>query len=120
MRPISHVSVLGYRLAAGLVGAACLAATALAQVPKPTPAPKDPGAAKEAKELTPRLGSERSESYYVGLLVSAEKGTCRDISATLPVPFDWPEQTVKVLKEDKSSHVKRLEYVLVGGGVRQM
>jgi hypothetical protein len=116
------ISVHGWCLAAGLVVSTGLGIrSAWAQAPKQPAAPKEAAKGKEpANELGPRLGAERSETYYVGVLVVAEKAPCGDIMATLPVPIDWPEQTVKVLKEDKSSHVKRLEYVLVGGGVKQM
>jgi transglutaminase-like putative cysteine protease len=79
--------------------------------------PKDSG---PAKGPAPRLGPQRTETYYVGVVVLADKGACTDVLATVPVPIDWPEQTVKVLKEAKTSHVKRLEYVLVGEGAKQM
>src|SRR6266446_3607846 len=100
----SRIAVHGSWLVAGLlVSTGLLISSALAQAPKGQAAPNEPAKGKEpAKELGPRLGAERSETYYVGLLVVAEKAACGDIMATLPVPIDWPEQTVKVLKEDKS------------------
>jgi transglutaminase-like putative cysteine protease len=56
----------------------------------------------------------------VGVIALADKGACGDVLATAPVPIDWPEQTVTVLKETKTTHVKRLEYSLLGEGVKQM
>jgi hypothetical protein len=61
------------------------------------------------------LGEERTETYRVGVVVKADKGPCTGLLATLPVPMDWPEQAVTVLKEEKSPLVKKLEYKLVGG-----
>jgi transglutaminase-like putative cysteine protease len=36
------------------------------------------------------------------------------------VPIDWPEQTVKLIAEEKSPLVKKLSYRLVGEAARQM
>ncbi len=121
MRWIPSISVSGGWAAGLLVSAGLLMSSAAAQAPKEPAAPKELAKGSEpARGPGPRLGEERSETYYVGVLVLADKGACGDVLATLPVPIDWPEQTVKVLKEDKSAHVKRLEYVLVGEGVKQM
>src|SRR5262245_25804173 len=104
MRWVSHISLRGCFLAAAwLIGLVLATGFAQAEGPQGAGAPKEP-----AKAPGPRLGAERSENYYVGVLVVAEKAACGDITATLPVPIDWPEQTVKVLKEDRTPHVKRL------------
>jgi hypothetical protein len=42
------------------------------------------------------------------------------VKATLPVPMDWPEQTVKVVKEEKSPGVGAVTYRTQTGGVKQM
>lgn len=42
------------------------------------------------------------------------------ILATLPVPLDWPEQTVRIISEEKSPNVTRLSYRQPGEGVKQM
>ena len=47
-------------------------------------------------------------------------GNCGGMFATVPVPFEWPEQTVRVVNEEVSNHVKRIEYRSLEGGVRQM
>ena len=39
---------------------------------------------------------------------------------TVPVPIDWPEQTVKIVDEELSPHVRKIEYRLVDGTVKQM
>ncbi len=109
--------------AALVIGAGMLVVSALADPPK-TVEPKEP-AKKTAepqapKDLAPRLGEKRSESYYFGVVVLANRGPCGNVLATVPVPIDSPEQTVTVLKEAKTAQVKRLEYALLGGGVKQM
>jgi hypothetical protein len=103
-------TLVTYGLVAGL-----LAGSVLAQAPSVPAQGKD-----SAKSGGPRLGAERSETYYFGMVVSAKRGACSGVRATLPIPMDWPEQSIKILHESKSSHVRRLDYVLVGDGVKQM
>jgi hypothetical protein len=74
---------------------------------------------KKAAARGARLGEERTETHRIGVIVTADGGPCTGVLATLPVPMDWPEQSVTVVKEEKSSHVKKLEYKVIGG-VRQM
>ena len=55
------------------------------QTPKDPPGAKEPPrVAEPAKWLTPRLGQVRSETYYIGVLVVAEKGACGDVLAHCP------------------------------------
>jgi len=68
----------------------------------------------------PVLGDVRLQKFRVGMTVTAEGGACRDIYATLPVPGGWPEQTVRVVAEDVSSHVKSLRFRELPGDLRQM
>lgn len=83
-------------------------------------------AAAQFGELAPdnsgaTLGDESVTGYEVGVLVTAEKGPCRNIVAYLPAPANWPEQQVEVVSEDVSSQVKKVEYRDIGNGeVRQM
>jgi len=77
-------------------------------------------AAPETGSAAPTLGDARTQKYRVGVSVTAEGGTCRDIYATLPVPADWPEQKVQILQEDISPDVRSLRYRMLPGGVKQM
>ena len=45
--------------------------------------------------------------WEFGLLIRSS-GPAKGISATVPIPMDWPEQTVKILYEQKSDNVGRL------------
>ena len=74
----------------------------------------------ETGSAAPTLGDARTQKYRVGVSVTAEGGTCRDIYATLPVPADWPEQKVQILQEDISPDVRSLRYRMLPGGVKQM
>src|SRR5262245_43823621 len=75
-------------------------AAALAQAAKQTADAK----AKSGGDRGPRLGEARSETYRIGVIFTAEKGPCTGLLATVPVPMDWPEQTVTIVSEDKTSH----------------
>jgi hypothetical protein len=77
-------------------------------------------AGDSSKNRGPHLGDERTETYRIGVVFTAEKGPCTGLLATVPIPMDWPEQTVTVVSEEKSSHVKRLEYKVFDGGVKQL
>lgn len=68
----------------------------------------------------PQLGEALTQTWQVGLRVTAEGGPCRNIRATVPVPIGWPEQQVEVVDEEVSSYCDKPEYRLVAGTVRQM
>jgi hypothetical protein len=67
-----------------------------------------------------RLGEQTTSQWRFGLIVKAPEGAVTGVRATLPVPMDWPEQTVKKIKEEKTSNVDSITYRPLEGGVRQM
>jgi hypothetical protein len=67
----------------------------------------------------PRLGETVVSQWQFGVKVNAP-GAATGIVATLPVPMDWPEQSVKIVREEKSPGVSRISYRTLDGGVRQM
>jgi Transglutaminase-like superfamily len=67
-----------------------------------------------------RLGQETTSQWRFGVVVKAPGGPVSGITATLPVPMDWPEQTVKKVGEDKTANVRAVTYQTLDGGVRQM
>jgi hypothetical protein len=77
-------------------------------------------AAADADASATTLGDVRTQRYRVGVVVTAEGAACRGLYATLPVPADWPEQTVRILQEDVSPDVRSLRYRTLPGGVKQM
>ena len=68
----------------------------------------------------PTLGDIRRQPYRVGLTVVASGGPCRGVYATLPIPAEWPEQTVEVVGEDVSADVRQVRYRTLPGGVKQI
>ncbi len=74
----------------------------------------------EAGTLSPQLGDVRVLRYRVGVIVATEGGPCGGLYATLPVPAEWPEQKVRIVKEEVSKGVRDLHYRPLGGGVQQM
>ena len=61
-----------------------------------------------------------TQKIKVGLIVKAEGGPVAAMIGTAPVPFDWPEQQVRVDKEDLSPGVQKIEYKTLNAGVKQM
>jgi hypothetical protein len=67
-----------------------------------------------------RLMDGTTATWRFGVVIKATDGPVTGIRATLPVPMDWPEQTVKQADEEKSSQVESLTFRVLDGGVRQM
>jgi len=57
-----------------------------------------------------RLGKKVVQKWQFGCEVKAQGGICRGILVTLPVPMDWPEQTVKLVDQKKTRNVTRLRF----------
>ncbi len=66
-----------------------------------------------------RFGREQVQRLQVGVRIQAG-GPCRGVLATFPVPMDWPEQQVEVVKEEISPAVRFTDFRVLQGGVRQM
>jgi len=67
-----------------------------------------------------RLGETTMSQWRFGVVVKAAAGAVKGIEATMPVPMDWPEQTVKKVDEQKSPQVGPITHRVLDGGVRQM
>ncbi len=68
-----------------------------------------------------QLGDALTKKIKIGVRVKAVGGPVRGVTATVPVPIDWPEQTVKTGEEDLSPGVHHAAYrTLDGGGAKQM
>jgi Transglutaminase-like superfamily len=65
-------------------------------------------------------GEPKVIRYRVGAEITASNGACRDILMMVAVPFECPEQAVRILDEDISSDVAQVDYRLLQDGVRQM
>ncbi len=75
--------------------------------------------AADAAEPRIRFGKETIKNFRAGFKIDAAAGAVTGIVATMAVPMDWPEQTVKTLSEDISTNC-RVSYRNIDGGVKQM
>jgi hypothetical protein len=66
-----------------------------------------------------RLGESQVSRWQAGLIVTASTGPCQGLVGTAPIPFDWPEQQVRIVDEDVSPKAK-VSYRMVGGTAKQM
>jgi len=66
-----------------------------------------------------QLGGTTTSKWRFGVVIKVP-GAVRGVEATLPVPMDWPEQSVKKISEEKSPTVHGLTYRTLDGGVKQM
>lgn len=67
-----------------------------------------------------RLGEETISKWRFGVVVKATGSPVSGIVATLPVPMDWPEQTVKKISEDKTPQVGSLTFDVLDKSVKRM
>lgn len=75
-------------------------------------------AVEEVPENGIQFGKESTTQWRVGVKVTASKGPMKSVTATVPVPVSWPEQTIKLVDKDISRGVRVSNRNL--GGVRQM
>ncbi|HUE72645.1 MAG TPA: transglutaminase-like domain-containing protein [Pirellulaceae bacterium] len=69
----------------------------------------------------PRLGKTVTHEWKTGITVTAlGGGGVANCYGTIPVPTDWPEQQVKVVKEDISPTARGVTYRVVDNSIRQM
>jgi hypothetical protein len=68
----------------------------------------------------PQLTNERTERWQVGVIVQAGPGRVTGIVATLPIPMDWPEQSVRIVSESVSPQISNVSYRVLQDGVKQM
>lgn len=93
------------RLAAGVAALGPFAPTVFAQ--------------EAAGDVGPRIGPPKMCEVKIGMVVTAQSGPCQGLVGSAPVPLEWPEQKVKIIKEDITPGV-RADYRNVSGTVRQL
>jgi transglutaminase-like putative cysteine protease len=60
-----------------------------------------------------------TQRWQVGAVIQAVGGPCLGLFGTAPVPTEWPEQQVRIVDEDVSQFVDRVNY-RDAGAVKQM
>jgi hypothetical protein len=99
-----------------------------AREPKSKNAPKKKGAKTESDEpafepLSARgvqLDTAEKQLWRCGVQIRAVGGPCAGLFGTISVPTDWPEQTVRIHKEDVTPNVRKTAYRMIDQGVKQM
>jgi Transglutaminase-like superfamily len=86
-------------------------------------APAGAAAQDSAKPAqTPAAPAEEvktSQKWEFGISIRAVNGPCAGLLGTFPIPADWPEQQVKVVREEISAKVARHSYREIDG-LKQM
>ncbi len=66
------------------------------------------------------LVNSRTTRWQIGVIVRTHGGPVTGIVATLPVPINWPEQTVTVVERDVSPQVRSVRERLLDHTVKQL
>jgi Transglutaminase-like superfamily len=81
-------------------------------------------AAAQFKDVSPAKGSQLgqpvTQKLKVGVIIKAQGGPLQNMLATVPVPIDWPEQTVRIATEELTPNVPSLHYRMTSGTLKQM
>ncbi len=72
----------------------------------------------ETVPAEPTAAQKTLQYWRFGFIVQAV-GNCSGLTATVTIPTDWPEQSVRILKQEVSRGVS-LRYQMVEGAARQM
>jgi hypothetical protein len=76
---------------------------------------------EDVKTSGARLDKTVVEKIKIGMIVTAQGGPCNGMIGTVPVPTEWPEQKVQILREDVTPNVSKVEYrKLASGTAKQM
>ena len=72
-----------------------------------------------AQDRGPQLSAEKTSRWRFGVVVKASAGPVNGIRATMAVPKDWPEQTVTLIRQDKSRQVGGITFRPLDDGVNR-
>jgi hypothetical protein len=76
---------------------------------------------EDVKTSGARLDKTVVEKIKIGMIVTAQGGPCNGMVGTVPIPTEWPEQKVQILREDVTPNVTKVEYrPLAAGTAKQM
>jgi hypothetical protein len=68
----------------------------------------------------PTLGNAQTQQWKFGAVLSANNAAGKNLAASLPFPIDWPEQQVKIVRDDAPKDVKLSYKPLTGRGATQL
>lgn len=87
---------------------------------RPSREPQDETHGEVLSERGVQLDTSEKQLWRCGVQIRAAGGPCAGLFGTISVPTDWPEQTVRIHKEDITPNVKKVGYRTIEQGVRQM
>lgn len=67
-----------------------------------------------------QLGESTTVKYQIGAKITTGSSAFNRVQIILPVPGEWPEQTVSVAEDSIYEKAREIEYRVLDGGVRQM
>src|SRR5260370_13965081 len=71
---------------------------------------------EDVKTSGVRLDKTVVEKIKIGMTITAQGGPCNGIVGTAPVPTEWPDHKVQILREDVTPNVRKGEYRTIGRG----
>lgn len=74
---------------------------------------------KSGGSTAPKLEQPTVQHWKTGVQIRAIGGPCANLTGTFPVPMEWPEQQVKVVNEETSTHFRAVNYRTVDGLMKQ-
>ena len=66
-----------------------------------------------------KTGQTQVTRWRAGMIIKASGGACKGMAGYAPVPTDWPEQEVNIVKEEKTGGAQ-ISYEIVDGGAKIM
>ncbi|NIP85868.1 MAG: hypothetical protein GTO03_10045 [Planctomycetales bacterium] len=67
----------------------------------------------------PTYGNDSTVRVKLGVEISAPAGGFRKLVATFPLPGEWPEQSVRIVAQEFSADVGKVQIHTLAGGVQQ-
>jgi hypothetical protein len=74
---------------------------------------------KDADPEGTKMGEAKVQKWQAGITITASGGPCKNIVGYAPIPIEWPEQQVSIVKEEVSPGVK-IDYELREGTAKVM
>ena len=81
---------------------------------------QDPADDPNAHPTATTFSNPVRHRWKVGVKVTGGAARCKNMIVTIPVPTDWPEQTVQLAEENVPPEVAVVKYRTLDDGVRQL
>lgn len=75
--------------------------------------------ADEASDVGPRYSEPQPVYFEIGMRISSA-GRSTGLTGSVPIPVDWPEQKITIIRENRTDNLRKLSYNNLTRDVRQM